>query len=457
MKASIAVLILTILCISLMLGQQSVSLSVDKVVAIALQKNISVIQAQNSLEGQQSATTAAVGGLLPSLDLSASIGQFQNWSPVTTGTRTLSDGTVIQNSQGGYSRSYSNGAAITGTYTLFNGFANTSNVSRARSDANSSEYSLHRTEQGTILQAHTLFLNVYRTYELLKVNEDNLKRSKEQLEQIVESNKVGSVALADVYHQQVQVGTDEFNLIQAQANHESAKIDLISFLGTDASAEYTFDFTGIPTDIDTTTFASLNTQYADMNKLVSSAIANRPDYLASVENLNSTDASVTVARANYFPTINLRGNYGFGGPQLDQLMINQFTDYRGLSFQLSASLPIFNGFSTQNQVEQAQVLRRNADAQVKQNELQIRSDIRKALLGLEAAEKQVTVSQSTVVASQMDQQIASEKYHLGAGTLLDLLIATANYTNSMSNKVNAVTGYILAQKQVEYVLGEISK
>ncbi len=457
MKASCAILVLILTCLLPALAQQSVTLSVDKAVAIALEKNLSVIQAQNTLEGQQSGTTAAIGGLLPTVNLSASVAQYQNWSPVTTGSRTLPDGTVITNSQGGYVRSYSNGASVVGTYTLFNGFANTATVSRARSDENSSEHALHRTEQGTILNAHTLFLNVYRTYELLKVNEDNLKRSKEQLEQIVESNKVGSVALADVYHQQVQVGTDEFNLIQAQANHESAKVDLISFLGTDANAEYKFDFAGIPTDIDTTTFAALNAQYADMDKLVAAAIAQRPDYLASVENLNSSDASVTAARGSYYPTVSLRGAYQFGGPQLDQLMINQFTDYRGLSFQLSASLPIFNGFATQNEVEQAQVLHRNADAQVRQNELQIRSDIRKALLGLEAAEKQVSVSQTTVIAAQMDQQIASEKYHLGAGTLLDLLVATANYTTALSNKVNAVTGYILAQKQVEYALGAISK
>jgi outer membrane protein TolC len=57
----------------------------------------------------------------------------------------------------------------------------------------------------------------------------------------------------------------------------------------------------------------------------------------------------------------------------------------------------------------------------------------------------------------MDRKIAEEKYNLGAGTLLDLLVATANYTTALSNKVNAVVGYLLSKKQAEYALGTLSK
>lgn len=87
----------------------------------------------------------------------------------------------------------------------------------------------------------------------------------------------------------------------------------------------------------------------------------------------------------------------------------------------------------------------------------MRVDLRKALLDLEAAEKQVTVTQTSVVSAEMDRKIAEEKYSLGAGTLLDLLVANANYTNALSNKVNAVTSYLLAKKQVEYAVGTITK
>ncbi len=456
MKIFVANLMALVMLSSLSFPQQAIKLSVDKAVSLALEKNTLVIQARNTVDAQDIAATAAVGALLPSLDFRGSVTQSQNWTPQSVRT-TVFNGVPVQSVAGGYFKSYSEGAEFSSSLILFNGFANTSNVSRAKANANASVFDYSRAQESAIIQTHSLFLNVDRTYELLNVNEDNLKRSKKQLEQIIESNKVGSVALADVYRQQVQVGSDELNLIQAQSNFEKAKADLIAYLGTDFSSEYEFDFTGIPKDIDTTEFAPLNAQYSNLDDLVNQAIAKRPDYLSSVEALNSAEASVTMQRANYFPTISANGSYGWGPSGLSDLAMNQFTEYRGLSLSLSLNLPIFNGFATQSQIEQAQVTRRNADEQVQQNRRQVRVDIRKALLDLEAAEKQVAVSQTTITSAQMDREIAEEKYHLGAGTLLDLLVATANYTNAMSNKVNAVTGYILAKKQLEYVLGTISK
>jgi outer membrane protein TolC len=243
-------------------------------------------------------------------------------------------------------------------------------------------------------------------------------------------------------------------LIQAQNTHEKAKADMIAFLGIDVGREYTFDFTGIPSDIDTTEFAPLNAKYSDYQTLVGTAIGKRPDYQGSVETLNGADASVSMARASYLPTISASGSFGYSG--FDNVTgSNYLTDNRSLGISLSASLPIFNGFSRENQIEQAQVGRMNAEELVKQNGRQVRVDVRKALLDLEAAEKEVKVSQTTITSALMDRQIAEEKYNLGSGTLLDLLTASANYTIAVSNKVSGVVDYLTAKKQMEYVLGVI--
>jgi outer membrane protein TolC len=67
------------------------------------------------------------------------------------------------------------------------------------------------------------------------------------------------------------------------------------------------------------------------------------------------------------------------------------------------------------------------------------------------------ITQKSVASAEMDRKIAEEKYSLGASTLLDLLVATANYTTALSNKVNAVMSFLLAKKAVEYSLGTISR
>ncbi len=432
-------------------GQQAKKLSLDNAVDVALRRNVQIIQAKNNVEASQSSTQAAWGSFLPTLDASGNFNNQELWSPVSGGTVVIG-GFPVSTASGGYSHRTSWDAAFGARWTLFDGFANTSGYSRARYNEDATKHTLSRTEQTTINQTYQLFLNVSRTVQLVGVDEDNLKRSKRQLERITESNKVGAVALADVYRQQVQVGTDELSLIQAQSAYKKSIQDLVAYLGVDYDAEYTFDFSGIPTDIDTTEFNTVNTQYTDFDTLAGIAYQKRPDYLASNESVNGTDAGVSVARSGHYPTVNASASYGWNNSDLKYLNEN-----KTLSINVGVIVPIFNGFAIQNQVEQATIQHMNASEALNQSKRQITVDLRKALLDLEASQKQLKVTKSSVFSADMDRKIAEEKYNLGAGTLLDLLVANANYSNSQSNQVNAVIGYLLSKKNMEYALGTISQ
>jgi len=430
-------------------AQSVKSLTLGDAVTLALQHNIQVIQAQNRLEGSESSTRAAYGQLLPSLSASGSFSRQQQWQ--SSGV-TLINGVPVSY-PAGFSANNNYRAGISSQLTLFDGFANTSNISRSQANYSSARYTVKGTEQAVILRTHVLFLGVARAYQLLNVADDNLKRSRRQLERITESNKVGAVALADVYRQQVQVGNDELALISAQNTYESSKADLIAYLGVDFNeAAYSIDVSTFPADIDTTEFGVINRQYADFGALVTTGIAQRPDHQATVEAYNAASSSVTIARSGHLPTVSASGSYGYSNQELGKL-----TDNRNLSLGLTISLPIFNGFSTSNQVEQAQVSEMNAHEDLEQSKRQIAVDIRKALLDLQQAEKRVIVTQTSVFSAEMDRKIAEEKYNLGAGTLLDMLVATANYTNAVSGKVNSIFDYLLAKKSMEYALGTISQ
>lgn len=430
-------------------AQTAKVLKLDDAVQLALQHNVRVLQAENRLEASSSATRAAYGALLPSLSVGGSFNRSQRW---------YAGGTLLQNDipveyPAGFDANNNFSGGISSRVTLFDGFANTSNISRAQANASSAQFSVESTEQSVILQTHILFLGVARAYQLLNVADDNLKRSRRQLERITESNKVGAVALADVYRQQVQVGNDELAVITAQNTYESSKADLIAYLGVDYDeSAYSIDVSTFPADIDTSEFAEVNSKYSDFAGLVATGIGQRPDHQATVEAYNAASSSVTIARAGHLPTVSASGSFGYANSELGKL-----TDNRSLSLGLSISLPIFNGFATSNQVQQAQVSEMNAQEDLEQSKRQIAVDIRKALLDLQQAEKKVIVTQTSVFSAEMDRKIAEEKYNLGAGTLLDMLVATANYTNAVSGKVNSIFDYLLAKKGMEFALGTISQ
>lgn len=425
-------------------GQQTaMQISLEQAIAIALERNIGVIQAENTLEAQQSSETAAYGDLLPSVNASG------GWTRSQSKVVFLPDIGTLPLSVTSVRNLFSTG--LEARMTVFNGFANTASINRARAGTNAAEHSLHRTRQQAAFETTQLYLNVLRTKELLKVRVENLKRSTKQLERIEEANRVGSLSRADVYRQQVQVGNDELSLIQAQSDYDKAKADLAFYLALNVLEDHDFSDPTIPSDIDTAEFRVMNERYGDFYDLVQKALEVRPDYQSAVESYNSASSAVSVARGGHFPTVSAFASHGYTSDSLSQLDNNPSTRWG-----LQLTLPLFSGFRVDNQVQLARVNERNAYEQLKQAERKVQVDIKKALLDFEAAKKLIDVTQKSVQSAEQDRRIAEEKYNLGAGTILDLFIASANYVSAVSNRVNAVYNYNFVKKQLEFAAGTLS-
>jgi outer membrane protein len=419
------------------------TITLDDAVAIALQGNIGILQAENALEAQESNRLSAYGGFLPSINASGNWNRSQSTTAFIPGIGTLP--LPVTSTRNSFQ------TGLSASLTLFDGFANTASLNRAQANVSAASHSLYRTRQQTAYETTQLYLNVLRTRELLKVREENVRRSQKQLERIQEANRVGALSLADVYRQQVQVGSDELALIQAQNDYDKSKADLAFYLSLSVVEDYSIADASIPSDIDTAQLREPDSRYGNYSGLVDQALKVRPDYLGAVESYNAAGSAVAVARSGHFPTISASASYGYTADTLKRLGDNSST-----SWGLQISLPLFSGFRVDNQLQQARIAERNAYEAMQQTERRVQVDIRKALLDYEAAKKQIEVTKKSVRSAEEDRRIAEEKYNLGAGTLLDLIIANANYVSAVSNKVNAVYTYNLAKKQVEFAVGTLA-
>lgn len=425
-------------------GQGKKVLTLSECIKIALDNNTTIKQAEYTAQSQSASVTQAYGVFLPNLNISGNWNRTKRESDLTfipgLGTVPFRTSQTLN--------SFSTTAST--SILLFNGFANFASLNRAKSNYLSADYNFKRTRQSVIFQTYQLYLNVLRNKQLLKVAEDNLKRSQRQLERIVEANRVGSVSLADVYRQEVQVGNDELALIRAQADYDKAKADLLVYLGLIPTDEYEFEDPSIKVDIDTTEFDTLREQVKNLDVIISKAIETRPDYKSAIASLNAAKSGVTVAMSGYMPTISASASYNLNSNEFSTLTKN-----RSMGWGINISFPIFDRLQLQTQVQQAKINVKNAEVQVEQARRQITADVKKAILDLESAMKQIEVAERQVKAAELDLKTAEEKYNIGAGTLLDLLIATANYTSAVSSRVNAIYSYIVAKVQLQYVLGEL--
>jgi outer membrane protein len=453
MKRCLFLLVLTSILTSglLAFNPGDKKLTLKECINLALERNISAIQARNDVESKQSNVQANFGSFLPNLNLSGS------WN---RGERTSkSEGYIMMNGiqiPTGTSSSLTSTTNSFNTYLsseviLFNGFANTGNYSASKSTALASEFNLKRTEQGLIMQTYELYFNVLRTRQLLKLREDNVKYSAQQLDRIKESEKLGAASLASVYQQQAQLASDELALTQAESDYDKAIADLTAYLALNITEEVQFEDPSVKNDIDPNEYKSLRNSLENFKSLVEKGFISRPDYRSSTENFNAAQCELSASKGSYYPSVRASVNYS-----LNSIELSKINDNRNLSWGLSISVPIFAKFQTDNSVQQAEIQKKNSEITLNEKARSIQVDIKKAILDLDAAYKSYESAKKSATYQKENMKIIQEKYNLGSSTLLDLLYATNNYNNAETTRVNSIYQYLAAIKAIDYAMGTLS-
>ena len=419
-------------------------LTLNDAIKIALQRNSTLKKTENNLATYHSNVKAAYGAFLPSLGASASANWSRNESAggesfVYQGKTFTTDPTSSE------TRNYSIGAGA--NVDLFDGLSNIANLSQSKNNLESAELFFERVKQDIVFSTINLYYIVVNNQQLLKVKEDDVKWNKQSLETITERNKLGAVTLADVYAQQVQYGNAELAVVQTKNALESSKADLLDYLGLDILDAYQFSDSLSAQELSILN-QKLSEEYENVSQLVKEALNKRSDYQSIQLDLASAENGVTKAWSGYLPKLTGSANFSTYANQVDKLFKS-----KNYSAGLTLSLPIFSNFNTENQVEFAKVNVMNKQVEVNDLERQIKKNLQNTFLNLQAAEKALEVDKRNVEAAQESQKIESEKYSLGSGTLLNVLVANSNYTTALTNYINAQFAYVKLNEQLKYYLG----
>ena len=439
MRIIVTTLILIIISATSFAQQQ---LTLNDAIQIALHKNSTLQKNMNNLETFESGVQSAWGNFLPTL----SAGANWNWNRSDVeGIITQTVGGVPVLSVSTESRDYN--AGFSSGWTLFDGLSNFATLSQNENNLESARLSLDRLKQDIVFQTMFLYYDIINALKLLEVKQDNLKWNEKNLETIRERNKLGAATLADVYQQEVAKGNAELEIITTRNRMESAENDLLYYLGLDVLDEYEFSY--VLTDQEQ---KILNTDFTldfeNITELVNQALVQRRDYNSAKLNLESSMDGITIAQSGHWPSLSAFGSVTWLGSKLSEL-----DNSRRFSAGLSLNFPIFLGWSVSNRVQFAEVDAKNSEIELNDLERNIKRELRSTFLDIQAALKGLNVSENNVAAANENLKIEEEKYSLGAGKLLDVLIANSQYTTALTDLINAQFAYIVLSEQLKYNLG----
>lgn len=157
--------------------------------------------------------------------------------------------------------------------------------------------------------------------------------------------------------------------------------------------------------------------------LPSSLLSNRPDILQAEFNLRAANANVGAARAAFFPSIALTGNYGFVAPALGDLFKGSAKSW---SYGPSIDLPLFDWGRRTSELE---LSRAQADELVNAYQSAVQEAFRDVADGLVARKRyteQLAALGETVTTQQRLAYTAQRRYDQGLSIYLEVLDAQRN-------------------------------
>ena len=123
------------------------------------------------------------------------------------------------------------------------------------------------------------------------------------------------------------------------------------------------------------------------------------------------------------------------------------------SLSASLSLPLFNGFRREQQIQQASVSRRNAQNDLRGQELRVVADVTAASMSLSAAQQTVTLQEQNVRTARTALALASERYRVGLASIVDLQQARGDYERAETDRITAVYDVQRAFTTLEAAVG----
>lgn len=423
-------------------------ITLDQALTIAFERNVTVAQAANTVDEAKAGMVAAYGYYAPKVIPYAYFNRKGTNSPATV--QTIGNQFFTTPAQSQFLNQYSYG--VSATYTLFDGFNRESNFGTAQGSATQAEQGYERTRQTIANSVIATYLGVIQNEQQVKVLQQNLANEKKQLDRITEQNRLGAVAIGDVYRQQSLVATAEYNLISGQNLFDKSKADLLNLLALDVNQDYTIADPSIESQIKQVETDPGTEALGTFNDLLKRALDSRPDYMSAQESVTLADLGVTQAWSGYYPSLNISGSLSSTNAAWD--IASNWKDNHASSVGLILSWQMPEIFSSVQRIETADITKKNAVLQLQQKVRDIGVELKKALLDLDAARKQYVASQKSQIAAEQDRKTAEAKYNLGSGTLLDLQVANATYLSAQLTTLSNAYNYMTLKKNLELVLGE---
>ena len=392
---------LTAILTTLLLTTPAQALPVQEAVQTALANNPSLQRTEQSI-------------LIAEESLKSARGQ-KGVSVNATGSLNASKSEGVDGSQRAAS-------GLNASIPLYTGGRLESAIKSAELGINVAKLDFAQAQDDLIYNVIKAYVNALENLATSQVDLEHEKNLSEHERMIAAQFEAGAKAKIDLIRAQVETSNALQDAAKSHAAYEVALTNLSALMSIDSIASLTVE------DFET------HLELGEVEKYLTEAEENRFDLKSDALKIEQGELKVTSAKSGWLPSIN--ANVG------TDLNASNNSDKRwhitpDASAGISASWSIFDSGVTRAEVDSAKVEVEQLKLAMKSDLDSIHEEVVTAHKNLKIALLRLTTTQRAVELAEEERFIATERYNVGEGIILDILDAELALSTAKKNNVSA--------------------
>ncbi|HWB48520.1 MAG TPA: efflux transporter outer membrane subunit [Stellaceae bacterium] len=403
------------------------SAPLDQVMRQAIADSPTIAQATATLAQAREQIIATAGGLLPQVDLAASVGR-QQFNAAPSGVDRVPVPVNV----------YSVGPSVSYALDVFGSIKRQVEAQAALADV--SDYQLAAAYLSLSGNITNQAITIAGLRAQIKTVDAIIADDQKNLDLVKTAQAGGTATMVDVTTAQTQLANDRALLPPLRQQLSVARDALTVYAGR------------VPADWSAPDFelTSLTLPSVVPVSLPSALVRQRPDILAAEAQLHAAAAQLGVATANLYPNFTLTANVTQGATQIGKFFSGMYTGY---DIAASMAAPIFHGGTLSAEQRAARDALNASWAAYRGTVISAFGQVADQLQALVHDDEAVKAQQAAVAVADQALRLARLSYEAGNSTFLQLLDPQRQREQAQLGLVRAQTQRLIDTAQLLVALG----
>lgn len=406
--------------------EEAIEIGIDNNYGIQISKNVAGQAANNHSVGN--------AGFLPSVDVSAlRVETFED------SDQEFVDGTTQENRG---ARNTVTGAAIELDWAIFEGFGRFAAYNRLGKIKEVRDEELRLSMEYLVRNIAIQYFEITRRSEQVANLESNIEVSEERVDIEEAKVEIGSGSEYDLLQARSDLNEDRSVLFREQNLLSEAKIMLNELLARDPD-----------TDFDVTREIDLNRNLSRQDLYLKLIAENAELSIARLEK-DITHYGAQEIRRERYPRLSLNSSYNYNRSE-NNAGFFRFNEALGFTVGLTARVNIFDGFSINRRLQNAQIEHKNAELAYESDKLRLESEFLAIFRTYENRLELVDLEEENFLNAEETLDIALERFRLGSISSLEFREAQRTFLAAESRLINSRFEAKVAETDLLNLSGEL--